>query len=66
MSRVQIAPGVYRDGRTIQIVAVELLEYFGYPDTPQNRFTVMAQAIAAFRERAPEGHIRMGDGLLES
>jgi hypothetical protein len=44
MSVQRIAPGVYDDDGTVHLFLPEMLAGAGYPDTPENRATLLAAA----------------------
>jgi hypothetical protein len=50
----KLAPGIYHDGATVRISVPELLEHFGFADTPENREECAASAERAWRRVFPQ------------
>jgi len=57
---IRIVPGLFRDPitGTVHVDIPELLEHFGYQDTPENRDVCTKAALAVCQERYPRASIQ--------
>jgi len=54
-----VGPGLYLVGNRLEIDCLELLEHFGYADTPENRERCLQEAMIAVRKRWPHARQRV-------
>jgi hypothetical protein len=64
--RTNLPPGFYHVGDELHLDVPELLAYFGYADTPENRETLTEAAKRLFRERWPDVEQRVVESISDN
>jgi len=57
---IRVVPGIFRDvvTNTAHVDIPELLEHFGYADTPENRDVCTKAAMAVCQEKYPAASVK--------